>query len=501
MGSSAGLARLLQGLEAAFAGDPYVEITGVAYDSRDVRPGDLFVAVPGFVHDGSKFIPDALRAGAVAVIAEAPAPAKLPVSWARVDDARAALAAVACSFYADPSRKLLTAGVTGTNGKTTVTALLQEILGSKGPTGRWSTTSVRIGTRKQPAPRTTPEAPELQRALRQMVDSNCVVAVIEVSSHSLSLQRVAGTHFDVAVFTNLTPEHLDFHGNMEAYLDAKATLFQMLDPDAPAVINVADAAGTSLIKRTTGRPVTFGWAMTRSRPNPDYGIIAYRPGHKHTEIELATRRGNLTLSTGLIGSANAENVAAAAAAGLELETDPEHVRAAIASFRGEPGRLESVDAGQNFTVLVDFAHTPAALEAALEAARGAARTGRLVVLFGCGGDRDPSKRPMMGRIAAHAADHVIITSDNPRSEDPEAIVAEIVQGIQDAVAVVDVIVDRRAAIEHALSIAANGDCVLIAGKGHETEQILAGGPIPFDDREISRVYLLENHQQIHEASS
>ncbi len=484
---------LLNGLELHTRGDSATPIAGLAYDSREVEPGFAFVAIPGFVVDGFDFVPQALERGAVAVLAERPAgelAGDRPAFWGQTASARRLLAAISCRWFGHPSRRLRVVGVTGTNGKTTVTALTERLLGTFGATGRWSTTCVQIAGEHFPTPRTTPEALELQGALARMLAAGCASAVIEVSSHALSLHRVDGTRFQGAVFTNLSPDHLDFHHTMDAYLDAKANLFEHLEETAPAVVNLSDHSGSALAARSRGRVVGYGWSSD-DVGHLDYGITDMATADGTSRLELTTPRGSVTLATPLFGRANAENIAAAVAIAMELGVAVDRLRPIVAAFTGEPGRFEAVDAGQAFGLLVDFAHTPGALRAAIEAVRGTVRPpGRLIVVFGCGGDRDQSKRPQMGAIAAAGADVAIVTSDNPRSESPAAILDDILAGIPaPARGRVRIEQDRREAIRLALEAAGDGDCVLIAGKGHETEQIFADRVIPFDDRVVAREIL------------
>ncbi|MFQ5743571.1 MAG: UDP-N-acetylmuramoyl-L-alanyl-D-glutamate--2,6-diaminopimelate ligase [Acidobacteriota bacterium] len=487
------LATLLSGCEARYWGPSDEPVTGLAYDSRQVIQGQAFVAIPGFVHDGTSFASEAIDGGAVAVVAEV-GPEAVPLlqpprTWARVGDARLALARMACCFYENPSHQLTVVGVTGTDGKTTVTALLEAMLAERGPCGRWSTTAVRIGGRHRAAERTTPEAPDLQRALWEMVGVGCWAAAIEVSSHALVLQRVAGTRFGAAIFTNLSPDHLDFHQGLEDYLNAKAGLFESLREESIAVLNAGDPVASALAKRTPARVVGYGWDAVTTVPTA-YSIRQWSTTKTGSKLLLETPQGALTLRSPLFGRANAENLAAATAAAMELGCSPAQVVRAAASFAGVRGRLQTLQAGQPFTVLVDYAHTPGALRAALAASRDLTPHGRLIVVFGCGGDRDPSKRPVMGRVAAGAAEQVLITTDNPRSEDPEAIIGEIAAGIPPSTAAtVERQPDRRRAIERALSLADPGDCVLIAGKGHETEQLFADRAIAFDDLQVAQKWL------------
>ncbi len=496
MPTRSALASLLLGTETSYRGDADTVVTGIAYDSRKVEPGDVFVAVPGFVHNGLCFVAEAVAAGAVAVVAEAdPSGVDLPTApnvWARVPDARAALAPMSAAFYGNPSHDLTVVGVTGTNGKTTVTALIEAILAARGPVGRWSTTTVSVAGVPHPAHRTTPEGPDLQNILRRMVDADCWAAAIEVSSHALTLRRVDGTRFAAAVFTNLSNDHLDFHADMGEYLEAKAMLFEGLEADAVAVLNVDDPASATLAERTKARVVGYGW---KGRPINSDDVPTYRIAHwgyleSGSRLRLETPQGDLEFESPLFGPANGENLAAAIALAFELGVGADEIVGPLAAFEGARGRFQRLPWGQPFAVLVDFAHTPAALQSALAASRDLAGAHRVIVVFGCGGDRDRGKRPMMGKIAAAAADQVIITSDNPRSEDPDAILDEVEAGVPEGTrARVEREVDRLAAIVRALERARPGDCVLIAGKGHETEQEFADHKIEFDDAAVAGEWL------------
>ena len=528
MPTRSALASLLSGTEVSYSGDADTVVTGIAYDSRKVEPGDVFVAVPGFVHDGLRFVADAVASGAVAIVSEADAAnANLPETppvWARVPNARAVLAPMSAAFYGNPSHDLTVVGVTGTNGKTTVTAALETILGARGPVGRWSTTSVGVGGVPYPAHRTTPEGPDLQDALRQMVDADCWAAAIEVSSHALTLHRVDGTRFAAAIFTNLSNDHLDFHADMEEYLDAKAMLFARLEADGVAVLNVDDPASATLAERTAARVVGYGWknhpissdrvratleldargraprdisldSLEITPAEPVIDVPTCRIAHwgylgSGSKLLLETPGGELEFESPLFGPANGENLAAAIALALELGLGVEQITTAVAAFKGARGRFQRLMSGQPFAVLVDFAHTPAALQSALAASRDLAGAHRVIVVFGCGGDRDRSKRPLMGKIAADTADQVIVTSDNPRSEDPDAILDNIEAGVPAGTrAQIEREPDRHDAIVKALERARPGDCVLIAGKGHETEQEFADHRLRFDDAAVAGAWL------------
>jgi UDP-N-acetylmuramoyl-L-alanyl-D-glutamate--2,6-diaminopimelate ligase len=482
------------GLEVS--GPTTVEITGVGHDSRTVAPGFLFVGIRGFRHDGRAFIADALSRGAAAVMVDRePAAVAIPpgITVIRVPDSRVALAAAACRFFDNPSASLRLVGVTGTNGKTTTTYLVEAILGAAGrTTGLLGTIEYRCGTVSFPGERTTPEASDLQSLLHRMRDLGAWGAVMEVSSHSLSLHRVDGCEFDVGIFTNLTQDHLDFHKTMQGYAEAKARLFQMLgrdrrkSGDAAAVLNADDPWSPFMQGQTRARVIRFsltGEADLRVR------VMSLTLAGIRATVESPW--GRLEITSPLVGGHNLANILGAAAACLHLGVERDAVEKGLASLRAVPGRFEKVDAGQPFGVVVDYAHTPDALERVLQIAREFT-AGRVIALFGCGGDRDRGKRPLMGEAAARLADYVVLTSDNPRSEDPQAILAEIEAGVQKAYSGSErhaTIPDRREAIRVALTRAEPGDLVVIAGKGHETYQVLRDRTIPFDDRVVAKEIL------------
>ncbi len=475
------LSRLAHGVEGArlTGGDP--AIGGITHDSRRVEPGHLFVAIPGLRHDGSAFVADALARGAVAVAAEAPP--RPGCAWLQVPDARAALAGLARSFFGAPDAALTMAGITGTNGKTTTALLLAAACDAAGmPAGVLGTLGARTGAAERPGILTTPEAPDLYAALSEMRTAGRRAAVLEVSSHALALKRVDGMKFDVAVFTNLTRDHLDFHKNMDQYFAAKARLFAGLPPHAAMAVNLDDPFGTRLLSPSRTRVVTYGRA-TRADILP----LRIESNASGLHLQVQTPAGTVRVASPLVGRPNLYNILAARAAAHALGLDLEQAAAGIATVDRIPGRAERVDEGQPFTVLVDYAHTDDALVNILEVARELT-AGRVIAVFGCGGDRDRTKRPLMGAAAARLADVAILTSDNPRSEDPAAIIAEVEAGFADPRSRARRMVepDRAAAIAMAVEEAAPGDLVLIAGKGHETHQILAHGRIPFDDREVAR---------------
>ena len=473
-------------------------VTGVAYDSRKVAAGALFVAIPGFKQDGRKFAADALGRGAAVVVAEGADP--LPGSAAArvlVPSSREALARLADAYHGHPSRRLSVIGITGTNGKTTTSLLVEALLGAGGrPTGVIGTIQYRVGDQAEAASQTTPEALELQALLARMVEARVGGAAMEVSSHALSLSRVDGIEFDVAVFTNLTQDHLDFHKTLEAYRDAKARLFGLLarsrKPRRAAVVNVDDPAGATMICAAEADPrvriLTFGFrAPALLRPR------RWESGMAGITLEVVTPGGEVAITSALVGEHNVMNLLGAVGVGLALEMEPAQIGRILSGVATVPGRFERVEAGQPFLVVVDYAHTPDALENVLATARKLLKPGaRLGVVFGCGGDRDRGKRPIMGGIAARLADRAWVTSDNPRSERPEAILAEIETGIPaTAAGRHESVADRRRAIQGAVGWAREGDVVVIAGKGHETYQIVGSEVLPFDDREVARSALVE----------
>jgi UDP-N-acetylmuramoyl-L-alanyl-D-glutamate--2,6-diaminopimelate ligase len=434
--------------EAPGGADP-VEVRDLAYDARSVVPGSLFFCVRGTAADGHAFAPEAEARGAVALVVDRPVESRLP--QVVVPDVRGSMPAAAVEFFGDPSSRLDVAAVTGTNRKTTTAFLLHSILQAAGRrTGLLTNIERRVGGEQRPTGLNTPEAIDLQRLLREMVDAGDQACVLEATSEAQAQGRLQGTRFAVLVFTNLTQDHLNFHGTMEAYFEAKAALFLQAER---AVVSVGDEWGRRLADRL-----------------PD--AVTFDAGSDRLEgIDLKLR-----------GGFNRENAIGAALAADALGIDAETVKRGIEAVSGVPGRFESIDAGQPFAVIVDYAHTPDSLENVIRAARPLG-DGRLTVVFGAGGDRDRGKRPLMGRVVAELADRAILTSDNPRSEDPETIAAEVASG---AAGGLEQQLDRGAAIELALSEAAPGDVVVIAGRGAEPEQELASGKVPFDDRDVAR---------------
>jgi UDP-N-acetylmuramoyl-L-alanyl-D-glutamate--2,6-diaminopimelate ligase len=465
------LEQVIPGVPAAVAD---VEISSLAYDTRQVEPGSLFFCVPGFSRDGHDFAADAVRRGAVALVVERPL--QLNVAEVRVESARAAMAPAAAAFYRDPTAQLQLVGVTGTNGKTTTAFLVRALLEAAGRrTGLLGTVTSVIGGEARPVERTTPEAIDLQRTFREMLDAGDAACAMEVSSHALALHRVDALHFAGAVFTNLTQDHLDFHGTMEEYFLAKRRLFTARP--GVSVLNLDDPYGARLASEL---PDALTFALDRDAA---YRATAVRTDITGSRFTVHAPDGDHELTSPLRGRFNVYNVLGAFAVARELGVSAEAAAGAIERAGQVPGRFQTVDEGQAFAVLVDYAHTPDSLENVLAAAR-ALTDGRVHVVFGCGGDRDRGKRPIMGEIATRLADRVIVTSDNPRSEDPEAIITEILAG---AGPDTEHNVGRREAIAEAIAGAEPGDVVVVAGKGHEQGQEFEGGrKLPFDDVTVVR---------------
>jgi UDP-N-acetylmuramoyl-L-alanyl-D-glutamate--2,6-diaminopimelate ligase len=469
-------------------------VTSVTSDSRSVAPGSVFVALRGLKADGSSFAREAIARGAMAVIAEGPAPAGVQTAWIQVSDARLALAALSAAFYGHPSDQLVLVGITGTNGKTTTSYLLASIFEAAGiKCGRIGTVGYQIAGREIEATRTTPEAPEVQRLLREMVTSGCGACVMEASSHALALRRVDYLHFSAVIYTNLTRDHLDFHRDMEDYFVAKRRLFEMLPAGGIGVSNLDDPRGRAFAAAAP-RPVTYAIDNPADvRPGP---LTFSLDG---LSFEVRTPRGRFAVRSQLVGRPNAYNILAAAATAMALDLPFNAIEQGIAGLTLVPGRFEVVsEPTDDVRVVVDYAHTDDALKNLLETARPLA-TGRVITVFGCGGDRDRTKRPLMGAVAARLSDLVVITSDNPRSESPEQIIEEIKRGIVVPADRVPpkgqggpkatphlAIVDRKAAIERAIHDASGGDLVLVAGKGHEKYQEIGGRVLPFDDVDVAK---------------
>ena len=452
-----------------------MEISSLSYDTRTLEPGALFVALPGVKTDGARFIREALEKGAAAVLCETPPEEEGP--WLATPDARRALALVSANWFGHPARELTLVGVTGTNGKTTTTCLikdlLERVLGTKA--GLIGTIENQIGSLRLPAHRTTPESYEVQQLLRQMADAGCTHVVMEVSSHALVQHRVEGLTFAAGVFTNLTQDHLDYHHTMEEYRDAKGLLFRQCET---AVLNLDDEAGRWYRERVPC-PV-FTYSENKDAADLTAKNIRLFPGH--VEFEAVSRQDIQRIHLPIPGGFTIYNALAAASCGLCLGLELGEIAAALRCARGVKGRVEVVPTPTAYTVLIDYAHSPNALENVLLTAQDFT-AGRLVCLFGCGGDRDRSKRPKMGAIAGQLADVAVVTSDNPRTEAPQAIIDDILKGMEDAGAERHVEPDRRRAIALALSLARAGDTVVLAGKGHETYQEIDGVQHHLDERE------------------
>jgi UDP-N-acetylmuramoyl-L-alanyl-D-glutamate--2,6-diaminopimelate ligase len=479
------LKELLDGFDVrAWRGDLDVEIAALTHDSRRVRPGACFACVPGAITDGHAFAPDAVAAGAVALLVERAL--DLGVAEAEVPSVREALGPAAARLHGDPSRAMRCLGVTGTNGKTTTTYLLEAIARAAGErVGLVGTTGARVDGKAVPVDHTTPEATELQELLARMRASGVSTVAMEVSSHALEQHRVDGTWFAAVGFTNLTHEHLDYHGTFEAYFEAKARLFHR-DRTAAAAIGIDDAHGRELLRRVRddGLPV-ITYALDEA--GADVVAEGVSLDHEGSRFTLRDRRTDMAapVELALLGRFNIENGLTAAALALLVGFDIETIADGLSTSIVVPGRFEPVDVGQPFTVLVDYAHTPDALTTALDAGRALAGSHRVLVVFGCGGDRDREKRPLMGRAAAAGADVAVLTSDNPRGEDARVIADEVLEGLREGPAETVVELDRRAAIRFAVTRATPGDVVLIAGKGHEVEQTIGSVSRPFDDRAVA----------------
>jgi UDP-N-acetylmuramoyl-L-alanyl-D-glutamate--2,6-diaminopimelate ligase len=464
-------------------------VTGIAYDSRTVAPGQVFVALKGQHADGRSFARQAIERGAATVVSEQAAPPDVHIPWAIVEDARRALAVLATTFHRNPSSEMRVVGITGTNGKTTTAYLVAAIFEAAGVRcGLLGTVGYRVGPGAEglrEAARTTPEAPDVQALLREMVDRGCGACAMEVSSHALSLRRVDGMIFAAGVFTNLTRDHLDFHADMDDYFRAKRRLFEMLPRDAPSLVNIDDPRGPSLLD-AGGRPVTYAI----SRPaDVTPGPLSF--SLEGLDFDVRTPRGTVHVRSKLVGRPNVYNILAAVSTAVVLDLPLDAVAQGLQSLAGVPGRFQVVSGPTDeVTVVVDYAHTDDALRNLLETARPLAR-GRLVTVFGCGGDRDRTKRPLMGAVAGRLSDLIVITSDNPRGEDPVRIIEEVQRGItantrRESAPRPLTIVDRREAIAKAIEVASPGDVVLIAGKGHETYQVIGDRVLPFDDVEVAR---------------
>jgi UDP-N-acetylmuramoyl-L-alanyl-D-glutamate--2,6-diaminopimelate ligase len=468
--------------------DASTEITSLAYDSRRVERGTLFFAIQGEKADGHDFIDPALERGAAAIVSERPAPTGLASRWVQVPRIRRALSDAAREFSGRPDSRLLLIGITGTNGKTTTAFLLESILRAAGmPAGLFGTIEYRLGGRTVSAVNTTPESVDLLSYFGELVNAGGQAAVLEASSHALAQERLWGFPFSAAVFTNLTRDHLDYHKDFDNYFAAKRRLFEGLGTPPPelAVINVDDPWGVKLLEVANPRHITYG--MNSDAEVKPKQVTQDTAGLHGT---LTTPAGELEIDSALVGKANLANILAATATAVGLGINMAKIQEGIAQLAAVPGRFERIDEGQPFLVVVDYAHTDDALRNVLKTARALTRE-RLIVVFGCGGDRDRTKRPLMGEAAGSLADTVVLTSDNPRSEDPILIINDALVGLQKTGTPYTAEVDREAAIHMALKTAREGDVVVLAGKGHETYQTLKDRTIPFDDREVARRLLRE----------
>ncbi len=474
-------------LNAHLTGDSTKIVTDVTHDSRQADIGKLFVAIRGLTMDGHQFIDDVMRRGVAGIISESEAPENFKGNWLKVNNARTALAQAAAVINGNPSEKLKLIGITGTNGKTTTTYLTYALAEANGEKGAMLTTvEYRIGEKSEPAIRTTPEASDTQRFLREALEAGCKTATMETSSQAIDLHRCDALHFEVAIFTNLTRDHLDYHLTMENYYDAKKRLFdgRLGDKPVSSVINIDDEWGAKLareLKEAGQKVVTFG-LNTPADLNPENIEVSLLKG---TSFLLKTPKGNRQITSPLVGKPHVYNILAATAATLELGLNLDKIVEGISTCVGAPGRFERVPQDGDFAIVVDYAHSDDALLNTLKTARDLT-SGRIITVFGCGGDRDKTKRSPMGEVAGRNSDLAIVTSDNPRTEDPLTIISQIEEGIKHTNCPYLVVPDRREAIHTAIQKAKAGDVVLIAGKGHETYQIIGNDKFHFDDREIAR---------------
>ena len=484
MSNSSSLYKIMKGIEYDDLNGNDAVISGIAYDSRSVREGDVYFALSGENFDGAQFIPEAIERGCSAVVSReydrTPEVAAVTTS-----DPRLALAYASTNFYGNPSRKLKLIGITGTNGKTSVAHILRYMLQSAGyKTAILGTVGHDYGEGIEKSSLTTPEAPDLNKFLRKAVDEGSTHAVMEVSSHSLALKRVSGLDFDLAVFTNLTHDHLDYHKNIESYRNSKGILFSELKDSAYAVLNIDDEAAEYMSTLTSANVVTF----SISDSSADYQALSHTFSERGMKISLSIPRGTVNIESPLSGEFNVYNLLAAFSAVDVLGVKGDYAIENLNDLSQIPGRFEKIVSAAGFTILVDYAHTPDALENTMKAARQlTSPDGRLITIFGCGGDRDVEKRPVMGKLASSLSDLVIVTSDNPRSEKPENIINEISNGIIKEN--FESIEDRRSAIIHALKEAKTGDVVLVAGKGHEDYQEINGIRKPFSDKDVINEFL------------
>lgn len=464
------------------------EINNVSYDSRSVRPGGLFTCIKGFQTDGHQFINSAIENGAVAILVSDEIIIENPeIAVLRTADTRIALAKLAANFYNHPSKQLSLVGVTGTNGKTTITHLIQNILERAGhKTGIIGTLYAKIGDKQKDLKHTTPEALEIEEFISLAAQEKADYVVMEVSSHALDLHRVDNLDFNVAIYSNLSQDHLDYHNNMEAYREAKLKLFAMVDDNEVnySIVNIDDPNADYFLKAAKGKKFTYG-----INKNADVKALKVKTSLQGSSFLVKHPGGEFKINTKLIGLFSVYNILAAIAFVLQAGIKSEIIKESLEKIEGVPGRFEQINEGQKFSVIVDYAHTPDGLENILKTAREIVEN-RIITVFGCGGDRDRTKRPLMGKIAAQYSDFCVVTSDNPRSEEPHQIIDDIIPGLN---AVENsryaIIIERREAIHHAINLAKPGDVVIIAGKGHETYQLIGDKVLEFDDRQVAREFL------------
>ncbi|NQT90130.1 MAG: UDP-N-acetylmuramoyl-L-alanyl-D-glutamate--2,6-diaminopimelate ligase [Candidatus Omnitrophica bacterium] len=479
------LNKLLEGVElTAIKGNRYTEINGIYYDSKQLKPEGLFFAVKGAKLNGVDFIDEAIERGAVCIVCEDDFITYKSVGKVLVKDVRKACATIANNFYKRPSQKLNAIGITGTNGKTTTLCLIQAILKQSGKKcGAIGTISYELGERRIPATNTTPSAIMLQMFMHEMVEAQIPYCVMEVSSHSIHQRRVDGINFKTAIFTNLSREHLDYHKDMQEYFDVKKRLFDMLESNGHAIVNADDEFGKKIVEgvREAAKARVLTYAIAAEADIKAFDIRSTING---SFFKVKHPAGTLELKTPLIGEYNIYNILAAVSFAISEEVGFGYIKEAIASFNGAPGRLQKIDSGQGFSVFVDYAHTDDALMNVLSTLKKVAKS-RVITVFGCGGERDRTKRPRMGKVASDLADYVIITSDNPRSEDPKSIIEEIVKGLPKDFKDYKTCTCRKKAIESSIAMAKEEDIILIAGKGHESYQVLKDTVVSFDDRKVA----------------
>jgi len=471
-----------------FEGKEDQEITGIAFHSKEVKAGYIFVCIAGMKTDGHIYINEAVKRGARAIVVEKWQDLPNGVSQVAVANTRIALAGLSRIFFNDPTSKLKLIGVTGTNGKTTTTMFIESIFTAAGlTTGILGTIEYKTKNKQLPVERTTPESYDLQSMFSQMVKSGVEVAAMEVSSHAVDLHRIDGCKFDALVFTNLSQDHLDYHGSLQNYFEAKQKLFlDYAGEECAFIININDIYGKIIADIPNPKKILFGF-----NESAQVKAQAIRLGNRESRFTLELDSGSIEIDLKLLGLFNIYNALAAVSVGLSFGLSLEVIKNGLEAVENVPGRFESIDGGQKFSVIVDYAHTPDGLEKALVAAREITK-GKLIVVFGCGGDRDRKKRPLMGKVAGTLSDYSIITSDNPRSEQPSAIIAEIERGLKKVTSDYCINIDRREAIYKAIAIAQENDCIVLAGKGHETYQEFKDQTIPFDDRTIAKEALKEH---------